>query len=121
VNVLENGKVKQIIAPDGQKFQLSGVDGGLKGDNKLALPTLDVVYGRAWDIVGIIFAAFLYVFGIAAVYAIFMRQYELTGKASFQAIAYGATAVSIFLPYSGYIIILAYFGFNAFIAEYVAK
>jgi hypothetical protein len=121
VNVLENGKVKKIVAPDGQKLTLNDVEGGVTSEDKLALPTLDVMYQRAWLIVGMIFAAFLYVFGIAAVYAIFMRQYEITGKASFQTMAYGATVVSIILPYSGYFIILAYFGFKAFVAEYITK
>jgi protein required for attachment to host cells len=121
VNILENGKVKQLVAPDGQKLELKDVEGGVTKEDKLALPTPDVMQKRAWEIAGVIFAAFLYVFGIAAVYAIFMRQYEITGKASFQMVAYGATVVAIVLPYSGYFIILGYFGFQAFIAEYVAK
>ena len=121
VNILKDGKVKQLVAPDGQKLQLKDVEGGVTSEDKLALPTVDVMYTRGWEIAAAIFAAFLYVFGIAAVYAIFMRQYEITGKDSFRMLSYGLTAVSIVLPYSGYFIILAYFGFKSFVAEYVAK
>jgi hypothetical protein len=121
VNILENGRVRKLVAPDGQKLQLKDVEGGVTPDNKLELPPVDELYKRAWEIAAVIFAAFLYVFSIAAVYAIFMRQYEITGKASFQPMAYGLTVVSIAVPYSGFFIILVYFGFKAFVAEYVAQ
>lgn len=116
----ENGRTKTLIAPDGQKFKLENVTGGNKAKKDI-LPDVNVIYDRAWKIALHIINVFVYVFAIAAVYAIFMRKYETTGLHSFKMIAYACALVSAFIPYSGYIIILLYFGFNAFINEYAKK
>jgi hypothetical protein len=99
---------------------LDNVQGSKSKEDPLALPTLDSVYTNAFTFMGIVMASFVYVFSIVAVYAIFMRQYEQTHKDSFRMIAYAMTGVSILLPYSGYFIILGYFGFNSFLKEYNA-
>jgi hypothetical protein len=116
----ENGRTKTLVAPDGQKFKLENVTGGNKAKKDI-LPDVNVIYDRAWKIALHIINVFVYVFAIAAVYAIFMRKYETTGLDSFKMIAYACALVSAFIPYSGYIIILLYFGFNAFINEYAKK
>jgi hypothetical protein len=123
VNVIDkDGKRKQLVAPDGQKFRLENVSGAEDPNASiLALPTASEIQKRVWIILGVIAAAFTWVFSIVAVYAVFMRQYEATGKDSFRMIAYGATAASILIPYSGYFIILFYFGGLSFFAEYTAK
>ena len=116
----ENGRTKTLIAPDGQKFKLENVTGGNKAKKDI-LPDVNLLYNRAWMIALHIINVFVYVFAIVAVYAIFMRKYETTGLNSFKMIAYACAIISTFLPYSGYIIILLYFGFNSFLNEYINK
>ena len=115
----DNGNSKTYYAAKGQKFHLDDVSSGLA--NSMAMPTTDEIAQRAWVLIGAIVAMFFYVFGIAATYAIFMRQYETTGKDSWKWVAYGLTGISTLIPYSGYFLILLYFGFRSFIDEYVAK
>ena len=116
----ENGRTKTLIAPDGQKLKLENVrtDNSSKKD---ILHDVNVLYDRAWTIVLHIVNVFVYVFAIVAVYAIFMRKYETTGLDSFRMIAYACAIISTFLPYSGYVIILLYFGSNSFLNEYTNK
>jgi len=116
----QNGRTRTLVAPDGQKFKLENVtgDGKVKKD---ILPDVNVIYARAWTLALHIVNVFVYVFAIVAVYAIFMRKYETTGLDSFRMLAYGCAIVSIFLPYTGYFIILMYFGFNSFLNEYTNK
>ena len=116
----ENGRTKTLVAPDGQKFKLENVTGGNKAKKDI-LPDVNLLYNRAWMIALHIINVFVYVFAIVAVYAIFMRKYETTGLDSFKMIAYACAIISTFLPYSGYVIILLYFGFNSFLYEYTNK
>lgn len=121
VNVVDNGKRRTLIAPAGQKLRLENILGDKPSDKDamLALPTPDQVQTRAVQLLTVVVGTFLWVFGIVATYTVFMRQYEATGKDSFRIIAYASAAASVLFPGLGYIIILGYFGFNAFIAEYI--
>ena len=123
VNVVDNGKRRTLIAPSGQKLRLENIIGDKPSDKDaiLALPTPDKIQERAITLLTVIASTFFWVFGIVAAYTIFMRQYELTGKDSFRIIAYASAAASVLFPGLGYLIILGYFGFNAFIAEYIAQ
>lgn len=123
LNVVDNGKRRTLIAPAGQKLRLENIIGDKPSDKDaiLALPTPDKIQERAITLLTVIASTFFWVFGIVAAYTIFMRQYELTGKDSFRLIAYASAAASVLFPGLGYLIILGYFGFNAFIAEYVAQ
>ena len=123
VNVVDNGKRKTLIAPAGQKFKLENIIGDKPSDKNaiLALPSADEFQTRAITLLTIVASTFFWVFSIVATYTVFMRQYEATGKDSFRIIAYASAAASVIFPGLGYIIILGYFGFNAFIAEYIAQ
>ena len=66
-------------------------------------------------------STFFWVFGIVAVYAVFMRRYRDTGRDMFRIAAYASAALATLFPGAGYLIILGYFGFNAFIAKYIAE
>jgi hypothetical protein len=123
VNIVDNGRRRTLIAPAGQKLRLENILGDKPSDKNaiLALPTTDQFQERAITLITIVASTFFWVFGIVASYTIFMRQYEATGKDSFRIIAYASAAASVIFPGLGYLIILGYFGFNAFIAEYIAK
>jgi hypothetical protein len=123
VNVVDNGKRRTLIAPAGQKLRLENILGDKASDKDaiLALPSTNEIQDRAISLLTVVASTFFWVFGIVAAYTVFMRQYEATGKDSFRLIAYAAAAASVIFPGLGYLIILGYFGFNAFIAEYVAQ
>lgn len=120
VNVIENGKRKTLVTPAGQKFKLDNVIGN-KEDAKAALPSASEIQKQAITLLTIVVSTFAWVFAIVATYAVFMRQYEMTGKDYFRIVAYVTAGLSILFPGFGYIAILGYFGFQAFIAEYIAK
>lgn len=117
----ENNKRKTLVVPDGQKFKLDGITSTDPSKTGFQLPSSSDIEKKAWIIVGIILAAFVYVFGIAAVYTVFMRQYEGTGKDYFRMVAYGTAALSVILPYSGYFIIFGWFAVQSFIATYTKQ
>ena len=123
VNIVDNGKRRTLIAPAGQKLKLENIIGDKPSDKQaiLALPTASDIQDRAISLLTVLVGTFFWVFGIVATYTIFMRQYEATGKDSFRMIAYVSAGLSVLFPGLGYVIILGYFGFNAFIAEYIAQ
>ena len=123
VNVVDNGRRRTLIAPAGQQLKLENILGDKPSDKNaiLALPSADEFQTRAITLLTIVASTFFWVFSIVATYTVFMRQYEATGKDSFRIIAYASAAASVIFPGLGYIIILGYFGFNAFIAEYIAQ
>jgi hypothetical protein len=116
----ERGKKRTLITPAGQKFELKNVLGGRDTAQNL-LPTTDAIQTQAITLIAVIVGTFLWVFGIVATYTVFMRQYEATGRAMFQIAAYVSAALALLFPGTGYVIILLYFGFQSFIAEYIAK
>lgn len=123
LNVVDNGKRRTLIAPAGQKLRLENIIGDKPSDKDaiLALPSTTQIQDRAINLITVVASTFFWVFGIVAAYTIFMRQYELTGKDSFRIIAYASAAASVLFPGLGYLIILGYFGWNAFIAEYITQ
>ena len=123
VNVVDNGRRRTLIAPAGQKLRLENIIGDKPSDKNaiLALPSTSDIQDRAISLLTVLVGTFFWVFGIVASYTIFMRQYEATGKDSFRMIAYVSAGLSVLFPGLGYVIILGYFGFNAFIAEYIAQ
>ncbi len=121
VNIIDNGKRRTLITPAGQKLKLENVVGNRPADKTMQLPTASDIQDRAIALLTIVLSSFIWVFGIVAAYAIFMRQYENTGKDYFRIVAYAAAGLSLLFPGAGYIIILLYFGFQTFIAEYIAQ
>lgn len=123
VNIVDNGRRRTLIAPAGQKLKLENIIGDKPSDKNaiLALPSPNEIQDRAISLLTVLVGTFFWVFGIVASYTIFMRQYEATSKDYFRIIAYVSAGLSVLFPGLGYVIILGYFGFNAFIAEYIAQ
>jgi hypothetical protein len=121
VNVIDNGKRRTLITPAGQKFKLENVVGDKPSDKTMQLPSGSDIQNRAITLLTIIVSTFIWVFGIVAAYAVFMRQYETTQKDYFRIIAYVAAGLALLFPGAGYLLILLFFGFQAFIAEYIAQ
>jgi hypothetical protein len=123
VNVVDNGKRRTLIAPSGQKLRLENILGDKASDKDaiLALPSTNEIQDRAISLLTVVASTFFWVFGIVAAYTVFMTQYTNTGRDIFRIVAYASAAASVIFPGLGYLIILGYFGFNAFIAEYVAQ
>lgn len=125
VNVVDNGKRRTLIAPAGQKLRLDNILGDKASDKDaiLALPSSNEIQDRAISLLTVIVSTFFWVFSIVAVYTVFMRKYDPSNPEtdSFRLLAYASGAAAVVFPGLGYLIILGYFGFNAFIAEYVAQ
>lgn len=123
VNVVDNGKRRTLIAPSGQKLRLENILGDKASDKDaiLALPSTNEIQDRAISLLTVVASTFFWVFSIVAAYTVFMTQYTNTGRDIFRIVAYASAAASVIFPGLGYLIILGYFGFNAFIAEYVAQ
>lgn len=120
VNILDNGKRRTLVAPAGQKLRLENLSDGTRAASN-PLPTYDEFQTRMFVLLGVVVSTFIWVFGIVAVYTVFMRQYESTGDDVFRIAAYVSAALSTLIPGLGYIIIIGYFSINAFIVEYKAK
>lgn len=116
VNIVEDGKRKTLITPAGQKFRLENILGDKASDKDgiLALPTPSQFQSRAIALLTIVLSTFMYVFAIVAVYAIFMHKALEPGKKYLQIVAYAGAAASVLFPGTGFLIILGYFGFGAF-------
>ena len=123
VNIVENGKRRTLITPSGQKLRLENILGDKASDKDaiLALPTPSQFQSRAISLLTIVLSTFIYVFGIVAVYAVFMRQADETGKDYFRIVGYVGAAVSVMFPGTGFLIILGYFGFKAFMENMVKE
>jgi hypothetical protein len=123
VNIVENGRRKTLVTPAGQKFRLENILGDKASDKDaiLALPTPSEFQSRAISLLTIVLSTFIYVFGIVAVYAVFMRQAADTGKDYFRIVAYAGAATSAMFPGTGFLIILGYFGLRAFMDNIVKE
>lgn len=123
VNIVENGKRRTLITPAGQKLRLENILGDKASDKDaiLALPTPSQFQSRAISLLTIVLSTFIYVFGIVAVYAVFMREAANTGKDYFRIVGYAGAAASVMFPGTGFLIILAYFGFKAFMENIVKE
>jgi hypothetical protein len=119
VNVRDDqNKLRTLVVPDGQKFKLEGITTTDPKNKDFQLPSASDIQEKSWIVLGVIAGAFVYVFSIAAVYAIFMREALATGKDYFRMVAYGATGLSVLIPYSGLVIAMFWFGMKAFTAEF---
>jgi len=116
VNIVDNGKRRTLITPAGQKLRLENILGDKASDKDaiMALPTPSQFQSRAIALITIVLSTFIYVFGIVAVYAIFMNEALKPGKKYLQVVAYVGAAASVMFPGTGFLIILGYFGFGAF-------
>jgi hypothetical protein len=123
VNIVENGKRKTLITPSGQKLRLENILGDKASDKDaiMALPSPSQFQSRAIALITIVLSTFIWVFGIVAVYAVFMRLAADpdNGKDYYRIIAYAGAAASVIFPGTGFLIILGYFGFKAFMKNIV--
>jgi len=120
INVLDNGRRRKLVTPAGQKFRLENLLGS-KSVNLTDMVTVDSVQQYTIQIVTIVASTFFWVFSVVAVYTIFMRQYEMTGKDYFRLVAYVAAGFALLIPGSGYVIILLAFAIPAFVTEYISE
>lgn len=119
VNIIDNGKRRKLVTPAGQKLKLENLIGS-KDEKLMDVFTGDSLQKYTLTWVGVVISTFFWVFSVVAVYTIFMRQYESTGKDYFRLVAYGASAFALLVPGSGYVIIFLAFAVPAFVREYIA-
>jgi hypothetical protein len=119
LNLIDNGKRRKVVAPAGQKVKLENLIGS-KSEKLSDIFTGDSIQKYTLTWVGVVISTFFWVFSVVAVYTIFMRQYESTGKDYFRLVAYGASAFALLIPGSGYVIIFLAFAVPAFVTEYIA-
>lgn len=123
LNIVDNGKPRKLVTPAGQKLRLENIIGDKVSDSSgMALPTPDKMQEYAITIITVIISTFVWVFGIVAPYAVFMREYEkdMVNNDQYRIAAYVSAGLSTIFPGLGYVIILLFFGFRAFITEYIA-
>jgi hypothetical protein len=115
VNIIdENGERKRIVIPDGQKFKLDNVSINDPKKGPLQVPSAEYIQNQFKLLGGLIVSTMIYVFSVAATYTLFMRNTTLI-------IAVPVTAISVFIPYSGYVMIFLYFMVKSAINTYVGK
>ena len=118
VVVDDNGKRRTLIVPDGQKFELKGVEAPKSAPSKpwdfsaanIAWKTLTTgmsAFGYVWLFLG----AFLYIFQIVAVAAT-LQTLESLGP--FKIKYYAGLASSILIPYSGFLIMFAIYVYRGY-------
>lgn len=118
VTYKENGKTKTVEVPEGQVFKVGGKPELIPatGPTKSLAQRLNLT-GTALEIfkiVSIIVGTGLYAFSILITYRSFI-QMGYTWQ------TYVATAVSVFFPYSGFFIVLGWFGIREYIKNIPLK
>jgi hypothetical protein len=122
VNIIdEKGKRKTLVTPAGQKFKIENVTGGKRSDGT-ALPSMEQTQQRFLVLTTTIVSAFVWVFSIVATYGVFIRQYDPAQPKTdvYRIIAYVTAALAAVFPGSGIAILMLWFGFQSFIAKYIA-
>jgi hypothetical protein len=100
MEIMENGKKKTITIPDGNKYPLPEIAG-------FQLPSLSGTALEGLKIGGTILATFIYVFSIVATYRTFI-------EGGYTRLGYAATAAAIFIPYSGFFLMFAFFAITTY-------
>lgn len=111
----ENGDRKRLVIPDGQKFKLANVSVNDPKQGDTQMPSADYVQSQFKLLGMIVLSTLVYVFSVAATYTLFMQ--EKIGLL----LAVPATAIAVFIPYSGYVIIFLYYMFNAAVNTYIGN
>jgi hypothetical protein len=114
VTVIENGQRKRIVIPDGQQFKMDNVSINDPKKGPLQVPPMEYFQNQFKLLGGIVLWTTVYVFSIAVTYTLFMQNTPVF-------VAVPATAISVFIPYSGYVMVFLYFMFNGFVDTYVGK
>jgi hypothetical protein len=116
VNIVdEQGQRKRIVVPDGQKFKLDNVSLNDPKNGALQVPSAEYFQNQFKLLGSLVLSTLIYVFSVAATYVLFM-QTKLN-----LALAVPATAIAIFIPYSGYVLIFLFFmaksAFNTYVGD----
>lgn len=104
MEIMENGKKKTITIPDGNKYPLPQT---AKEGLGFQLPSLSGTVVEGLKIGTTILATFIYVFSIIATYRTFI-------EGGYTRIGYAATAAAIFIPYSGFLLMFAFFAITTY-------
>lgn len=123
LNILDNGRPRKLITPAGQKLKLENVVGDTKTSVADIAFSPDKFQTYAISITTVLLSTFFWVFGIVGPYAVFMREYakDPIQNDIFRVAAYVTAAASVIFPGAGYVIVLLFYGFNAFIKEYIQR
>jgi hypothetical protein len=115
VNIIdENGQRRRLVVPDGQKFSLDNVSVTNPTKGVFQAPSSAHIQSQMMILAGLVVSTLVYVFSVAATYTLFMQNTEMW-------VALPVTAISVFLPYSGYIMIFLYFMGKSAINTFIAK
>jgi hypothetical protein len=115
VNIIdETGQRRRIVIPDGQKFSLDNVSVNDPTKGSLQLPSPDYIQTQLATLAGLVVSTLIYVFSVAATYTLFMLYTE-------PYIALPMTAIALFIPYSGYFLIILYFVGKTAVNTYIGK
>lgn len=111
----EKGQPVRKVIPEGQKFKMDNIMVNDPKKGALQVPPASYFQNQLKLLGTFSVSALLYVFSVAATYVLFLRT-----QPGFM-LAIPATAIAIFVPFSGYFLILFYFGFFAAVDTYVGK
>lgn len=109
----EGGKLKTVVVPEGQVFELEGISGMDPRKPPTTLPSLDSIKSNSLEFATIAVLAFFWVFGVAATYALFTRK-------GWGYIAAVLAFIAFLIPGSGYIMIFGYFIIESFVDKYTS-
>lgn len=114
VNIIdENGKRKRLVVPDGQKFTMDNISVNDPRKGPVQLPSGDYIQNQFKLAGSLVLSTLIYVFSVAATYTLFMQT-----KLQYMA-AVPLTAIAVFIPYSGYVLIFLWFMFNSAVNTFV--
>lgn len=112
VNIIdENGNRRRIIVPDGQKFKMSKITVN-DPRKEFEVPTMEYLQKQFKMLGTLTLETFVYVFGIVLTFTVF--SIELTPL-----FAIPLVVISVFIPFSGYIMVFGFYMFRTFVNVYV--
>lgn len=115
VNVIdENGQRRRLVIPDGQKFKLDNVSANDPRKGPLQLPKWEYIQNQFKLMGALVLSTAVYIFGIVATYTVFMQEF----KQKFLFVI-PLVAISVFIPFSGYVMIFLYYLLNGAINRYL--
>jgi hypothetical protein len=107
----ENDKTQTVEVPEGQYFKL-GKEAIAENVKPFSLEDTQISFGgtfvEVWKVILVIFGTFVYVFSILITWRSFLAE-------GYTWQTYVATATSVLIPYSGYVIIFLFFGIKTYL------
>ncbi len=113
VNIIdEKGQRRRIVVPDGQQFTMDNITVNDPKKGPLQVPSMEYFQNQFKLLGGIVLSTLVYVFGVAITYVLFSQKYGIP-------VAIPITAISIFIPYSGYVMVFLHFMFFSAVDTYI--